>query len=324
MNHQERMEAVISGARPDRPPVALWRHFPVDDQTPYNLASASIEFQKTYDFDFLKVTPASSFCIKDWGSRDIWEGSTEGTRTYLQSVVTDPEDWYKLVSLDPLQGYLGAQLECLRLIKAELPFTPIVQTIFSPLSQAKNLVGRENLFVHLRRYPDALQVGLKTITESTIQFIEEALKTGIDGFFYAVQHAQYGLLSEAEYMTFGRMSDLQIMEPAKQAWLNILHLHGEDIMFEMFTDYPANVINWHDQETSPSLKTAQKKFVGVVCGGLRQWHTMVLGTPDLVRQEALKAIEATEHRRFILGTGCVTPIIAPRANILAARQVVEN
>jgi uroporphyrinogen decarboxylase len=49
---------------------------------------------------------------------------------------------------------------------------------------------------------------------------------------------------------------------------------------------------------------------------------MVRGTPEQVRAEAQKAIEETGGRRFILGTGCVTPITAPRANLRAAREIV--
>lgn len=323
MNHRARMEVCLSGGQPDRPPVALWRHFPVDDQTPGGLAAAVVDFQKNFDFDFVKVTPASSFCIKDWGSQDRWEGNPEGTRAYTHHVINLPEDWEKLRPLDPGHGYLGAQLECLRMIRAEIPETPILQTIFSPLAQAKNLVGGENLIVHLRRYPQAVMAGLRTITNSTVRFVEQALKTGIDGFFYAVQHAQYGLLTEQEYLKFGREDDLAILAPAQDGWLNLLHLHGADIMFDLFLDYPVNVFNWHDQETPPTLPAAQQKTSAVVCGGLRQWETMILGTPESIRAEARVAMDATHGTRFVLGTGCVTPITAPRGNILAARQVVE-
>jgi uroporphyrinogen decarboxylase len=76
----------------DRPPVALWRHFPMDDQNPETLASATLDFQHHYDFDLVKVTPASSFSIKDWGAEDAWEGSTEGTRRYTSHPVQKPQD----------------------------------------------------------------------------------------------------------------------------------------------------------------------------------------------------------------------------------------
>jgi uroporphyrinogen decarboxylase len=51
---------------------------------------------------------------------------------------------------------------------------------------------------------------------------------------------------------------------------------------------------------------------------------MVRGDPDEVIAQARAAISQTEGMRFILGTGCVTPIVAPLANIRAARQAVER
>lgn len=325
ITHRKRLETCLSGGLPDRVPVALWRHFPVDDQTPGGLARATLAFQHSFDFDLIKVTPQSSFCLKDWGTQDEWRGAIEGTRDYTHEVIQRPEDWERLPILEPTKGTLGAQLECLRLLVQDLdPETPIIQTIFNPLSQAKNLVGKDNLIVHLRRYPEALHTGLKTITESSQRFIEAAKLTGISGVFYAVQHAQYGLLSEDEYNKFGRIYDLEVLEPARELWLNMLHLHGKEIMFNKFLDYPVNIINWHDRETSPSLSEGQARFSGIVCGGLQRQETIVLGTPEDVQAEAQEAIQATGGRRFILGTGCVVPTIAPYGNILAARQSAER
>jgi uroporphyrinogen decarboxylase len=307
----------------DHPPVALWRHFPVDDQTPYGLARASLVFQRTFDFDLVKVTPSSSYCLRDWGAQDVWRGDTEGTRTYTGRVIQNPEDWGRLSVLDPYRGQLADELECLKTLVKELePETPIIQTIFNPLSQAKNLIGGTNLQVHIRRYPDAVHEGLKMIVESTRRFIEALKTTGVSGIFYAVQHAQYGLLSEAEYNSFGFQYDMQVLEPAQDMWLRMLHLHGLDVMFDLFNDYPVNIVNWHDRETAPSLSLAQKHFRGAVCGGVAI-ETLALSEPDRVRSEALEALQSTGGQRVIIGTGCVTPIITPYGNILALRQSVE-
>ena len=325
LTHRQRLEACLAGGAIDRPPVALWRHFPVDDQTPDSLGAAVVDFQRVYDFDLVKVTPASSFCVKDWGAVDEWRGAVEGTRDYTQRVIRRAEDWERLPVLDPYKGHLADQITCLRQIVVELgPDVPVIQTIFSPLAQAKNLVGREALLVHIRLYPKAVNTGLKVIAESTQRFIAAARQTGIAGIFYAVQHAQYGLLSDQEYEEFGRGYDLQVLEPAQEFWLNMLHLHGEEIMFDRFLDYPVAAINWHDRETPPPLAEAQRLFSGLLCGGLRRWESMVLGTPEQVTAEARDAITATSGQRFILGTGCVLPITAPRGNIWAARRSVES
>ena len=321
--HRDRLETCLNGQTPDQVPVALWRHFPVDDQTPEGLAAAVVQFQNTYDFDLIKVTPASSFCVTDWGARDEWRGNPEGTREYTRHPIRFPEDWAKISPLDPRQGSLNDQITCLRLLVAEYHHaTPILQTVFSPLSQAKNLLGKQNLTAFLREHPQILHAGLEIITQTTLQFIEEASKTGIDGIFYAVQYAQYGLLSEEEFNTFGRVYDLQVLEAVRGLWANMLHLHGEHVMFDAVQDYPVQIINWHDRSTPPTLAIAKNKFPGVVCGGLRQWDSMVLGTPRQVLEEARMAISETQGQRFILGTGCVLPITAPHGNILAARRSV--
>lgn len=325
MDKRERLQAAISGEKVDHPPVALWRHFPVDDQRPEDLAAATLEFQNLYDWDFVKVTPASSFCLKDWGADDEWRGDPEGTRDYTRRVIARPEDWAALKPLDPRTGHLGNQLRALELIRDGLGGRiPFIQTIFSPFSQARNLVGAENLPVHLRRHPAELKAALAVITETTLRFLDAAKRTGVDGIFYAVQLATTRVFSEAEYHEFGEPYDRQILEAARDLWLNVAHLHGDDVMFDLVSRYPAHVINWHDRETPPSLTEGQKKFRegGAVCGGMRQWATMVLGTPEQARTEARQAIEATGGRRFILGTGCVTPITAPRVNLRAAREAV--
>jgi len=54
MNSRERLEKCLKGEPVDRPPVALWRHFPIDDLTPHHLRPLHSPFQSTYQFDLLK------------------------------------------------------------------------------------------------------------------------------------------------------------------------------------------------------------------------------------------------------------------------------
>jgi len=321
--HKERIQACLENQILDRPPVALWRHFPVDDQDPRLLADATLNFQRTYDFDLVKVTPASSFCVKDWRVEDQWMGDTEGTRRYTKRIIQDPRDWENLPILETTVRHLAAQLDCLRFIRAELgPDTPLLQTIFSPLAQAKNLAGNDLLITHMRLYPEAVMKGLATIAETTRRFVEACLDTGIDGVFYAIQHAQASLLSLEEYQTFGLPYDEKVLGPAQELWCNLLHLHGHNVYFSLLDSLKFQIVNWHDRETFPSLTEAQNLFTGVVCGGMRQ-DTLVFGDQSEVHNEAADAVQQTDGKRFMLGTGCVVPVIASHGNILAARKSVE-
>lgn len=324
MNHRQRLEATLSGKSIDRPPVALWRHFPVDDQNSQTLAKSILLFQHIYDFDFVKITPASSFCVLDHGVRDEWKGNPEGARYYTQYPVINTKDWKSLKVLSPLEGNLSQQLECIRLIKQGLPaHTPVIQTIFDPMAQAKNMVGKEKLLVHMRQEPEMLLAGLETIMRSTIAFITECIKLGVDGIFFAIQHTQASLLTLDEMERFITPFDEQILRAASGLWLNVAHIHGKDLYFDAVPKRGIAILNWHDQETSPSLAEAERSFSGAVCGGLRQWESLAYGTPDEVRQESIKALHSVQTTRLVLGTGCVIPIISPHANILAARNAVE-
>jgi uroporphyrinogen decarboxylase len=154
------------------------------------------------------------------------------------------------------------------------------------------------------------------------------METGIDGIFYAIQHAQAGLMTLDEYKSFGIPFDLITTQPATGLWCNLLHIHGLNIYFDLITQslfhealFP--IVNWHDRETPPSLEEAQKRFPGVVCGGVSQ-KTIVFGDSSQAQEEAAEAIRRTGGRRLLLGTGCVIPIIAPHGNIQAIRDLVTT
>jgi uroporphyrinogen decarboxylase len=152
--------------------------------------------------------------------------------------------------------------------------------------------------------------------------VEACGAIGIDGVFYAVQHAQASVLTLEEYQNFGVPHDRTALEPARELWCNMLHLHGHDVYFSLLDSLTFSIANWHDRETFPTLAEAQKQFPGVVCGGMRQ-DTLVYQDQAQVRKEAADAVQQTGGKRFILGTGCVVPVIASHGNMLAARKSVE-
>jgi uroporphyrinogen decarboxylase len=199
-------------------------------------------------------------------------------------------------------------------------------TIFSPLAQARNIAGHDNLLAHMRTAPDRVHTGLNIIVDSTLRFIEALNRSGLAGIYYAVQMANYSTMTEEEYRTFGRPYDLRILEALNSKWwFNMLHIHGDAApMFELFADYPVQAVNWHDRDAQPDLATGKTIFPGAVCGGLSHWQPVHHGTPAQVREQARDAFNQTSGRRFILSTGCVVMITSPQSNIRAIREVVDE
>ena len=325
MEKRERLEMTIAGEPTDRIPVALWRHWPGDDQRAADLARSTVEFQNLYDWDFVKVTPSSSFCVTDYGVQDQWEGSLTGTRVYTKRVIERSLDWTGIRALDPMRGALGRQQDALRLICDEFgEDVPVIQTIYSPLAQAEYIAGKDTLIRHMRTQPDRVHSGLSILTDSTLRFIEALKRLPLAGIFLAIQHANYAALSEDEYRIFGLPYDRKILEilPSKW-WLNVTHLHGDLPMFKFAPEFKAQVINWHDQKSEPTLAQGKMLFEGAVCGGLAQWDHVHQGTPNAIREAARAAIHDTNGRRFILSTGCVSPVTSPLSNLRAVREAVE-
>ena len=322
LSKRKRLEAAISGEKPDRVPVALWRHWPGDDQNALALAAAHLQWQKEYDWDLLKVGPSSSYSVDDWGVETEWAGHIEGTRAYRRRAIHHPEDWEALEPLDPTQGMLAEQIEALRLVGKQVgEETPFIATIFSPLSQAKHLADNPVMLNHMRSHPAAFKKGMETITESTLRFIEAAKETGISGIFYAVQYARYPLISREEFVENGRFYDLQIMEAVSDLWCNMVHIHSTGVMFDLVAGYPAQFINWHDRETGIRLEEGLAQISGAASGGVDHW-TLHQEDPTQTLVEANDAIAQTNGRRLLLGTGCVSMVTTPTRNIRALREMV--
>jgi uroporphyrinogen decarboxylase len=202
------------------------------------------------------------------------------------------------------------------------PETPLIQTVFNPMSQAKNLAGNDLLLRHIQNYPEAVQKGLETITKTTTKFIEAVCDIGVDGIFYAIQHAQGSVISLDDYVSIALPFDQEALKPADNLWCNMLHLHGKNIYFSLSRLLNFQIINWHDRESRPSLVEAHSLFRGALCGGIRQ-DTLQAGNQDEIIKEADDAIAQTADRRFILSTGCVVPYVTSHESIMAARNSVE-
>jgi uroporphyrinogen decarboxylase len=318
MDHWTRINAAIEGGKPDRVPVALWRHFPVDDQDPGKLAAHTLEWQKNWDFDLVKFMPSGTYSVEDWGAKSVYERAANGARAVSAPGIRAAQDWRRLPRLDPKKGVLGAQNAALARAARELGgAVPILQTVFSPLTTARKLAG-EALLEQLRSEPAALEAGLRAITDTTIDFSLAALAAGAHGLFFATQLATTDVLTIAEYERFGRKFDLEVLAAMKgRAKINMLHLHGENVMFELLAGYPVQMINWHDRLTSPTLGDALKSFKGAVVGGVEERGLLVSGSVQAVRAQVRDAIAQTGGKRLVVGPGCVAAIAATEQNIRA-------
>lgn len=324
MDHWQRLEAALTGGKADRAPVALWRHFPEEDQQPGRLAALSLQWQRRWDFDLVKFMPSGTYGVEDWGAVSAWRNQPNGAREVVRPGIRCVQDWWDLPELDTRCGAYGRQNEALAVTARELGGrVPILQTVFSPLTTARKLAG-ERLFADLRRAPDALERALGVITNVTVRFAQEAMAAGAHGVFFATQLGSHRLLTQDEYRQFGRTYDLQVLNALRgRTRFDMLHVHGVDLMFDSFADYPVQMLNWHDRLTEPTLAEAARGFPGLLAGGLDEGETLVDASTEAVEAQVREALAQTGGRRLVIAPGCVLRIDTPDDNIKAVLRAAR-
>ena len=323
MNKRERIRAALRGEPIDRVPLSLWQHCHQEDRTPEGLAGRTVALAQEYDLDLVKLTPCGLYAVEDWASMQIIYPGTEHEPPFLYvPAVIEPDAWRQLVPLDPEEGALGRTLETTRLVSGSLAGEiPFVMTIFSPLTLAFKLAGADVVH-HLRERPADLEAGLETLTQTTIHFTRAALAAGADGLFFATQMASQSWLARTEYQVFGIRYDLQVLDAvAGQSAITILHLHGQEIFFDIADRYPIHALSWHDQETAPSLAEARQRTALTFVTGLDRF-LLGQGPPPEIQAQARRALRQTKGRGLILAPSCVIPTFAPPEHLQAVREAV--
>ncbi len=328
MNKRERLERAIAGEPVDRVPVALWRHWPGDDQRYADLARSTVDFQHDYNWDFVRVMPSRHFQVIDYGIQDQWSGNAQGFRDITKRVINRSLAWTELRPLSPVRGALSQQIQCLRLVSQALTSdaVPILQTVYSPLVQAAQLAGREKLLRDMRVRPDRLRSGLSQLVEATNRFLSALWKTpGVAGIFLVTEFASHNIMSETEYAANALPHIQDIVENLPEHWwLNIVQVNGPSPMLALFADLPIQALNWELRSGADELSNAKSLFSFASCGGLSERADLLCGTPALLSSVIRDAINRSESRKFIL-TGSGSGFIStPISNIRAVRSHVDG
>ncbi len=336
MNKAQRVEAAIKGQSVDRIPFSVWYHMSAVDQDPVSLAETTAELSKKYDYDFVKMMPFGLYGVQDLGARIKIYSQQGKPPIWERGPVQKIEDYFALKPIPAIQGTYGKQLEFTELLRKQLPGdVPYIQTIFSPLTTLHKLVG-DRVLEDLKTNPEAVRYALAVITEITLDFVNENIKRGVSGFFFATQEARPELISLENYRSFAESYDLQVLQSyVKRTWFNVVHLHGLDVYFDEIAQfYPNNVINWHDRNTEPSLAEARTKTDKAFLAGIAAATKIVNGkevrddiiqngTPEAIVKHIREAIASVDGKSLLIGPGCCVDQFASEENLAAVRKAVE-
>lgn len=316
---RQRMEAILHGEPADRPPVSAWRHFIDQEQRPEDLAAAMVGFQRTYDWDFMKINPRAVYYHEAWGNQYDYSRYNDVVPTCVRHAVHSAADLAPIQELPGDQGPFAEQLTAVRMIRAELgDEVPLLQTIFSPLAVLLNLCGarsvgryrespRESspLIQLLQEDREGAHRALRAIANTLASYAAATLKAGADGAFYAsLGMAREGYLTLEEWQEFARPYDLIVLEALETA-PTILHTCGIYGNPQRFADYPVKILHWAESAPgNPSIAESSAWLGGkAVLGGVDE-RPFGTGAADQIAAMAAEAVKAHRNRPFVLGPEC--------------------
>lgn len=326
MRSRDRVRAAIAKSEVDHPPVSVWRHFPEQDQTADDLANQTVAWQALYDWDFVKFMPPGDYPTIDYGAVTEFTGASGGNRTTVKPAVANVDDWNGLQTVDVGTGFNGIVLEALRLSRERIdPDVPLLQTIFSPLTIAQKMTDG-HIVEHLRSHPDTIHAALKVITDVTSAMVRASYEAGANGIFFASQMSTFDVMEADEYRAFGQPYDLQIVEASRSAMndgIIFLHFHGNDPMLTLASEYPIDIMNWHDRLVGPSLSRGHQVVGSAVAGGINEL-TIADATPDQIADDARDAVSSMGGRHVLITPGCVIRYFTSEQRVRAIGDAVRS
>jgi uroporphyrinogen decarboxylase len=280
---RERVDRALAGKPLDRPPFSLWHHFGLEKAGPEKHAEATIAFHRNNGTDLVKVMSDFPF-PKPAGN------------------------WYEVREL---KNPFEPQLRALELIAAAVtPRAHFVETIFNPWNVAEKLSSKAAVQQLMREHPQRLLDALEAIAKSEANHARLALNKGASGIFLAIANADAGVLSREEYKKFSEPFDRIVLDAARSAPLNILHIHGSKVYLDEFLGgWGPVTVHYSTVSTSIAIRETRKKFSGVLMGGIDEVSYPRLSVDELRRQA--RAARAEAGARFILAPGCSVPDDTP-------------
>lgn len=332
MTKRERLAATIAGRPVDRLPVSLWRHFFVEETSREGLVEALAGWQRTYDWDFLKINPRASYHVEDWGNRYEPSGSEHVPPALVHCRLHAPEDFRTLERLTPgaaAAPVLTEHLKAVADLRSALgPDVPMLMTVFTPMSIAADLAGGpQDLAALIAEDPPLVHVGLRTITDTFADFAARAVAAGADGIFLATTHmATWANFTPDQYDEFGRPYDLEVLAAVRDAPLNLLHVCKPQAFVRELADYPVALLNWDTAEPSnPCLADMVGLAAGRgLVGGLNRRLFVERGWREAVLSQARTARDAMAGRPFVLGSTCTIDTHADPEAVRAVREFVDG
>jgi uroporphyrinogen decarboxylase len=328
MTSRERVDAALHGRPLDRPPMSFWGHFYHRESSAEALVEATLEFQREYGWDWIKLNPRKHYHVEPWGVSYRYSGRPNEKPVLAEWPIHEASDWQTIAEQPFDRGALGEQLDAVRLMRRALPADiPLIETVFTPLAVLGEMTDAPaTLRAHMNEAPDLVRGALESVTRTFERFVPAVLEAGADGIFFAtVDWGSRDFITAAELRSWSRPFDLRVLKGAASAPFNVLHVCKRNNLLSEFADYPVRAFSWAATDpTNPSLAQALQFTNAAVMGGIDQDETLPSAVPAPALAQLRHAREQTGGLRWLAAPGCSIPPTSLPSNLHALRDAIED
>lgn len=338
---RERLNMVLEGKLADRPPITAYRHFPMKERRPEDLAKTVLDWQEKYDWDIVKMHPAATYMQEVWGDEFDYDNYKEEIfPTKIKDGAKNQGDLSIFTKKTAEEPVLQDAIKTIKLIKDGLKEdVPILQTLFTPLMTISSVLNFPMVRRHFPADPkdngifdlfenrsDEVLEALENITDTYIDYWRAMREeTNIDGIFLAgISWAREGYMEYSQWEKYVAYFDKKVAEAVKKdGGIVMYHTCGITSNPQRFEDFPIDILHWDQGAQNPSIKESQE-FLGDITpmGGVDE---MIFGTnaEDEIRRQTQVAVEENKDIPFILAPYCSISIHSTDAEVRAFRDNVN-
>jgi uroporphyrinogen decarboxylase len=295
-------------------------------EDPEKFAKLSIEAYRQFGFDNV---------MAGWGDILI-ESQAHGVRWKF----TDPRFYPRVESyvpmdrvgslrpVDPMQDQnWSVMLKGARIMMESIGHeVAVVGCVDSPMVIAMETISMENLMMTTFQDPTLAHYLLRTVTESSIAYLEHIRKIGLEEVFIENGSAGGEMISLQTFEDFDRKYLAEDLECCSQLGLrSIVHNCSASPYYESEAELRPTALHLHLMTVNVPEMFSKLKGRTCVMAGIDHTTLLFKKSPDEVETEVDRVMGLWGHDNgFIIGSGCELPYKTPMENLVRLKRSVEK
>jgi uroporphyrinogen decarboxylase len=267
----------------------------------------------------------------DFGQEMVFPVEDTPHPNYDNPIIKTPDDFLKIERIDPTKSpRMKEMLKYCEILMNERGSTvPVMGFVYAPLGILSMMRSAEKLFRDCMKTPEMVIKAEEVITEVLVDYIKAMAKTGVHAIVLDTLFASQSIMSKKMWKAIEAPFARRLADTIREAGAMVMvHNCGNGIYFDVQMEAmnPVAISYAYLPDDCKDNVELKEKWGDktTLCGTVSPAQYMFLGTPEDVKAECKKQIEALgKGGGYILATGCEFPPNASLLNAIAMMEAAE-